>query len=244
MSGHNRLPATEREAYLAERGLYYRKKMGLPLPDVGTRSGDGMVASGLGVVTMAKLMYNAREIVKLMNKRDRSKPSTRKPGGQPGNRNAGGGKTKKLGVYANGMPIEKFEERFNHFSTALGRADAKEEVALTRAMLMNILKGYDPLGGEKIEEPELLNGYMRDVMMLNIKAQELYLKQETRKLEQQEKAGAKAGIEIRMSAEMEGALASMGEAQADYGAVSAESMASGSGESDKKEQEESLIGSP
>ena len=59
----------------------------------------------------------------------------------------------------------------------------------------------------------MLNSYARDVLMLNLKAQELFLKQQAKAQEMEEKKGAKAGIEIKMSAEMEQAMSGMKAAQ-------------------------------
>ena len=91
--------------------------------------------------------------------------------------------------------------------------DSQDEVALTRAMMINLLNGKDPMGCGEIMDDEVLNSYARDVLMLNLKAQELFLKQQSKAQEMKEKNGAKAGIEIRMSAEMENAMNGMKAAQ-------------------------------
>lgn len=169
--------------------------------------GELREGAGLGEDAMLTVMNRMREDEATRKKRDRKNPSGRKRGGQPGNQNGAG----RQGLYSRN--VEGFEKRFKHYSRALGKIDSQDEVALTRAMMINLLSGKDPMGCGEIEDEEVLNSYARDVLMLNLKAQELFLKQQAKAQEMEEKKGAKAGIEIKMSAEMEQAMSGMKAAQ-------------------------------
>lgn len=146
-----------------------KRAIGLDNPSPGSVSLGEM--GGLGRNAMDALVGKAAEYAK-PKKRDGSK---RKRGGQPGNTNG-----VKSGIYTR---VDKFEKRFQSYSKALGRASAQEEVALTRAMMMNLLSGKTPLGDSSMKDAEYLESMLRDVMMMNLKAQELALKQEARRAE-------------------------------------------------------------
>lgn len=192
-----------------------KKQMGIPL--------FGYENEGLAGDSAANVMKSAIETVPYKQDRRKGAPK-KKRGGQPGNKNAGGGASFKTGLYANFVGVEQMEKRFSGYSKALGKASALEEVALTRAMIANILQGKDPLGCGPIEEPELLNAYARDMLMLNLKAQERLEKQEKERREQEAKAGAKAGINIQFTAEAMNAMNGIAEAQ-DVGVSPEELMA-------------------
>lgn len=192
-----------------------KKQMGIPL--------FGYENEGLAGDSAANVMKSAIETVPYKQDRRKDAPK-KKRGGQPGNKNAGGGASFKQGLYANFVGVEQMERRFSGYSKALGKASALEEVALTRAMIANILQGKDPLGCGRIEEPELLNAYARDMLMLNLKAQERLEKQEKERREQEAKAGAKAGINIQFTAEAMNAMNGIAEAQ-DVGVSPEELMA-------------------
>lgn len=178
-----------------------RRNMGL------ANKGELREGAGLGEDAMLTVMNRMREDEATRKKRDRKNPSGRKRGGQPGNQNGAG----KQGLYSRN--VESFDKRFKGYTRALGKMDSQDEVALTRAMMINLLNGKDPMGCGEIMDDEVLNSYARDVLMLNLKAQELFLKQQSKAQEMKEKNGAKAGIEIRMSAEMENAMNGMKAAQ-------------------------------
>lgn len=178
---------------------------------------------GLGEDSMAQLMEKATAAT-AKKKRDRSKNAPkRKRGGQPGNKNAGGGATAKGGIYLNALGQKQFESRFQGYSKALGKASAMEEVAVIRAMLMNLLRGLDPMGIGPIDDPELLTAYTRDMLTLFVKAKDLAIKEEAKRLEQEEKKGRNAGIRIQFTSEMDKALNGMVDAQDGVG-VSAEEL--------------------
>ena len=185
---------------------------------MGVRSGGP--ENNLGINSMGSVLEKAAKSTK--RKRGKNAIPGRKRGGQPGNKNAVSGNAKRPGIYAS---LSAFQERFDHYSKALGKATALEEVALTRAMMMNLLDGKDPLGCGEIEDPEILNAYARDMVMLSIKAQELYMKQEAKRIEQEEKNGAKAGVNIMMSAELMDAMGGMVAAQEAAAALNAEEAA-------------------
>lgn len=172
-----------------------KRAIGLDNPSPGSVSLGEM--GGLGRNAMDALVGKAAEYAK-PKKRDGSK---RKRGGQPGNTNG-----VKSGIYTR---VDKFEKRFQSYSKALGRASAQEEVALTRAMMMNLLSGKTPLGDNSMKDAEYLESMLRDVMMMNLKAQELALKQEARRAEIEAKSQNDKGVTIMMSAEMDQALAGM-----------------------------------
>ena len=181
-----------------------KRQMGIPL--------QGYDSKSMGEDSAVNIMKAAAESAPYKQDRTKGAPK-KKRGGQPGNKNAGGGASFKQGLYANFVGVEHMERRFKNYSKALGKASALEEVALTRAMIANILQGMDPLGCGKIEEPELLNAYARDMLMLNLKAQERLEKQEKERREQEAKAGAKAGINIQFTAEAMNAMNGIAEAQ-------------------------------
>ena len=167
-----------------------RRNMGL------ANKGELREGAGLGEDAMLTVMNRMREDEATRKKRDRKNPSGRKRGGQPGNQNGAG----KQGLYSRN--VEGFDKRFKGYTRALGKMDAQDEVALSRAMMINLLNGKDPMGCGEIMDDEVLNSYARDVLMLNLKAQEMKAKN-----------GEKAGIEIRMSVEMENAMNGMKAAQ-------------------------------
>lgn len=176
-----------------------KRAIGLDNPSPGSVSLGEM--GGLGRNAMDEQIQKAVEYAK-PKKRDGSK---RKRGGQPGNTNG-----VKSGIYTR---VDKFEKRFQSYSKALGRASAQEEVALTRAMMMNLLAGKTPLGDNMLDDDEFRESLVRDVMMMNLKAQELALKQEARRAEIEAKSQNDKGVTIMMSAEMDQALAGMVDAQ-------------------------------
>lgn len=60
-----------------------------------------------------------------------------------------------------------------------------------------------------MKDAEYLESMLRDVMMMNLKAQELALKQEARRAEIEAKSQNDKGVTIMMSAEMDQALAGL-----------------------------------
>lgn len=176
---------------------------------------DGQLGIGTdaAISLMEKAVSDLKSVKSAKHVARNKGPTGRKKGGQPGNKNAGGGATAKGGIYLNAPSIEDFDRRFPHYSRSLGKADAKEEVALTRAMLMNVIAGKDPLGFGVVEEPELLNAYVRDMLMLNNRAQEMYLKQERDRRERLEKENASRGMNIQFTTEAMNAMNGMAEAQ-------------------------------
>lgn len=192
-----------------------KKQMGIPA--------SGVEGEGLREDSLARVMAAAVETVPYKQDRKKGAPK-KKSGAQPGNKNAGGGATSKKGLYANFVGVEQMEHRFKGYSKALGKASALEEVALTRAMIANLLQGKDPMGCGKINEPELLNAYMRDMLMLNLKAQERLDKQEKERREREDRADAKAGFNVQFTTEAMNAMNGIAEAQ-DVGVSPEELMA-------------------
>ncbi len=173
-----------------------RKLIGVPpqgaLSPVGGLSRDAMTA----------LTKEAAKSVR-PKKKDGTK---RKRGGQPGNQNG-----VKSGIYSR---TDRFEERFTKYSKALGKAGAQEEVALTRAMIMNVIDGKTPLGDAEIDDADLRAELIRDLMLLNLKAQDLALKQEAKRADMEAKAQGDKDMEVKLSPEAHSAMMGMVGAQA------------------------------
>ena len=183
----------------------------------------GEDCDGLGTASIGKVLEKAAELAPYKRTRSKGTPK-KKRGGQPGNKNAGGGASYKKGLYANLVGVDRMTSRFQHYSKALGKASALEEVALTRAMIANLLSGKDPLGYGEMEDPELLAGYLRDFLILNLKAQERFEKQEAKRLEREEREGANGGLDIRFTAEAMAAMNGIADGQ-DVGVSAEELMA-------------------
>ena len=198
-----------------EKQREVRERMGLQ--HGGELSADGGLSKG----AMEALMETAINST-VKKKRDRKNPSGRKRGGQPGNQNGAGQRS----IYSR---VDNFEARFKSYSKALGRVSAQEEVALARAMMLNLLEGKDPLGMDVIDDPEIQNAYARDLFMLTLKAKELYLKEENHRLAQEERKGNKGGVNIKFSAEAGSAMDGMVAAQEAAAAVNAADEAAAEG---------------
>lgn len=182
-------------------------KARMGLQTTGTDAEDGVA---LGRNAMAELMEKAAaETIKKSRAKKREGPK-KKRGGQPGNKNAGAGKG---GIYASALGEERFKAQFKGYSKALGRYGAQEELALARAMTMNVMRGYDPLGMEKIDDMELLNEYMSSLQVLTLKALDLKVKEEKQQADREAKDGNSGGVEVVMGGAMANSVAAMKQAQ-------------------------------
>lgn len=131
--------------------------------------------------------------------KDPSIPKSGKGRGAPkGNQNH-----RKSGIYTS---LDSFTTRFKTYSQSFGRIDAREEVTLTRAMLVNLLNGKTPMGDGIVDDPETLTEYTRDLVMLNLKAQEIALKQQVKREEAEARAEGKKGQQIVLSNEFGDAI--------------------------------------
>lgn len=202
---------------VADEDKLVKARMGLRVD--GRDTGDGVA---LGRNAMAELMEKAAAATIKQSRATKRANGKKKRGGQPGNKNAGLGKG---GIYAAALGEEKFKAQFNGYSKALGRYGAQEELALARAMQMNILSGKDPLGMGEIDDPELLNAYSNSVAVLTMKALELKLKEEKQNAERADKEGAKRGMDIQFTAEAMDAMNGIADGQEDVGVSAEELMA-------------------
>lgn len=190
---------------VANENKLVKARMGLRVD--GRDTGEGVA---LGSNAMAELMEKAAAATIKQSRATKRANGKKKRGGQPGNKNAGLGKG---GIYAAALGEEKFKAQFHGYSKALGRYGVQEELALARAMMMNVLNGYDPLGMEKIEEPELLNAYMSSMQVLVLKAADLKLKEEKQQSDKEAREGNSAGVKVVMGGAMAQSVEAMKQAQ-------------------------------
>jgi hypothetical protein len=162
-----------------------------------SKNGLESPVGGLARDAMTTLMGEAVKSTR-PKKKDGKK---RKRGGQPGNQNG-----VKKGIYSR---LDQFEQRFVKYSKALGKASAQEEVALSRAMIMNVIDGKTPLGDGELDDQDVRAEYARDLILLNLKAQELALKQEAKRAEMEAKLQGDKGVTVMLSSEMEQAMGGM-----------------------------------
>lgn len=190
---------------VADEDKLVKARMGLRVD--GRDTGDGVA---LGRNAMAELMEKAAAATIKQSRATKRANGKKKRGGQPGNKNAGLGKG---GIYAAALGEEQFKAQFQGYSKALGRYGVQEELALARAMLMNVVNGYDPLGMEKIDDPELLNSYMSSMQVLVLKAFDLKLKEEKQQAEKEVREGNSAGVKVVMGGAMAQSVEAMKQAQ-------------------------------
>lgn len=190
---------------VADEDKLVKARMGLRVD--GRDTGEGVA---LGRNAMAELMEKAAAATIKQSRATKRANGKKKRGGQPGNKNAGLGKG---GIYAAALGEEKFKAQFNGYSKALGRYGAQEELALARAMQMNILSGKDPLGMGEIDDAELLNAYANSVGIFTLRALDLKLKEEKQQMEKEAKEGNSGGVKVVMGGAMAQSVEAMKQAQ-------------------------------
>lgn len=190
---------------VADEDKLVKARMGLRVD--GRDTSDGVA---LGRNAMAELMEKAAAATIKQSRATKRANGKKKRGGQPGNKNAGLGKG---GIYAAALGEKKFKAQFNGYSKALGRYGAQEELALARAMQMNILSGKDPLGMGEIDDPELLNAYANSVGIFTLKALDLKLKEEKQQMDKEAKEGNSGGVKVVMGGAMAQSVEAMKQAQ-------------------------------
>lgn len=190
---------------VADEDKLVKARMGLRVD--GRDTGDGVA---LGRNAMAELMEKAAAATIKQSRATKRANGKKKRGGQPGNKNAGLGKG---GIYAAALGEERFKAQFQGYSKALGRYGVQEELALARAMMMNVVNGYDPLGMEKIDDPELLNSYMSSMQVLVLKAIDLKQKEEKLQSDKEAREGNSAGVKVVMGGAMAQSVEAMKQAQ-------------------------------